>query len=86
MSLVSNLYHNKIACENKARTFGASEKFYLTQEGVWDEAFRKTQSECLGVIDALNERKSEEYEDDVINAYDYCIDLIERRLLSGVDN
>ena len=86
MSLVSDLYHNKLTCHNKARTFGASEKFYLIQEGVWDEAYHAAQSECQDIVDILNERKSEEYEDEVVNAYDYCIDLIEKRLLSGVDN
>ena len=86
MSLVSDLYHNKLTCHNKARTFGASEKFYLTQEGVWDEAFHMTQSECLKIVDTLNERKSEECNSMALNAYDYCIDLIERRLLANVDN
>lgn len=86
MSLVSDFYHNKITCWNKAKEHSASEKFYLTQEGVWDDAYHTAQSECQDIVDILNERKSEEYEDEVINAYDYCIDLIERRLLTNVDN
>lgn len=87
MSLVSDFKSNKEHCYKMARENPASEKFYLTQEGVWDTAYHTAKEEAEALIEILEEWKMVKsmYGDEVTEAYDKAIDLIERRLLGGIE-
>lgn len=75
MSLVAEFYNNKIVAFNKARSHPASEKFYLTQEGVWDCAYHEAKAESEALISIL----------EAMDVDDEVIDVVRRRLLGGVE-
>lgn len=75
MSLVAEFYNNKIVAFDKARAHQASEKFYLTQEGVWDCAYHEAKAESEALINILK----------AMGAETEIIDVVRNRLLGGVE-
>ena len=75
MSLAASFYQNKIYNYDKARLHPASEKFYLTQEGVWESAYYEVVEESKALIEVL----------EGMGADDKVIDVVRRRLLGGVE-
>ena len=69
MTLLESFEESKDVCYIKARKHPASDKFYLTQVGVWEQAYREAREEIQSVIQILKENNQE-----------FAIDVIKRRL------